>query len=32
MTSSEAFVFWGPFVAFGLILAGYGVWIWWSER
>ncbi len=25
-------VFWGPFVAFGLILVGYGLWIWFSER
>jgi len=32
VSGQEGVVFWGPFLAFGLILAGYGIWIWWSER
>jgi len=26
------FVFWGLFAAFGVILVGYLVWMWWVER
>jgi hypothetical protein len=26
------FVFWGLFVAFGLIVAAYLLWMWWVER
>ena len=26
------FVFWGLFVAFGLVVAAYVVWMWWTER
>lgn len=26
------FVFWGLFLAFALILAGYVLWMWWVER
>ncbi len=26
------FVFWGLFLAFGVILVGYLVWMWWAER
>ena len=28
----DQFVFWGLFAAFGLIVVGYLVWMWWSER
>ncbi|MFC1660443.1 hypothetical protein ACFL3S_03105 [Gemmatimonadota bacterium] len=26
------FVFWGLFAAFAVILVGYLVWMWWTER
>lgn len=26
------FTFWGLFLACGLILVGYAVWMWWVER
>lgn len=32
MSGDPGFIFWGPFAAFAVILAGYGLWIWWSER
>jgi hypothetical protein len=30
--SEESFIFWGPFVAFAVIVALYVVWMWWVER
>jgi phage shock protein PspC (stress-responsive transcriptional regulator) len=26
------FIFWGLFGAFGLIVLGYLIWMWWVER
>ena len=26
------FVFWGLFLVFALIVAGYVAWMWWVER
>lgn len=26
------FVYWGLFVAFGVIVTAYLFWMWWSER
>ncbi len=30
--SGAGFIFWGLFVACGLILAFYAAWLWWVER
>lgn len=30
--SGSGFIFWGLFVAFGLIVAAYVVWMIWLER
>jgi hypothetical protein len=30
--SGEAFIFWGPFVAFAAIVVLYVVWMFWVER
>ena len=30
--SSPGFIFWGLFAAFGLIVVGYVVWMFWIER
>ncbi len=30
--TQEAFIFWGPFVAFGAIIVLYLVWMYWVER
>ena len=30
--SGPNFIFWGPFVAFSVIVVLYVVWMWWVER
>jgi len=30
--SGPAFIFWGLYLAFGLVLAGYVAWMLWAER
>lgn len=30
--NGPGFIFWGLFAACGLILVGYAVWMWWTER
>jgi hypothetical protein len=32
MMSQEAFIFWGPFVAFAAITILYVIWMWKVER
>jgi hypothetical protein len=30
--SDPGFAFWGLYLAFGLIVVGYLIWMWWVER
>jgi hypothetical protein len=30
--SGPGFMFWGLFLACGIIVAAYAVWMWWEER
>ena len=30
--SEESFIFWGPFVAFGILTVLYVLWMWRVER
>ena len=30
--TSEAFIFWGPFVAFAAVTVLYVIWMFWVER
>lgn len=30
--NGPGFMFWGLFLACGVILAGYALWMWWVER
>lgn len=32
MIADAGFVFWGLFVAFGILVLGYVFWMWWTER
>lgn len=32
MSDAPGFAFWGLFIAFGVIVAAYVIWMWWVER